>query len=92
MIPEPLARLRGRRKCRHRSRKTKRGEDRFGVGQFLLVECSRIKDLLIRDPGRLPAARKAATLESRVLTGQRDVRPNGCWRLEPSLHGATSPR
>jgi hypothetical protein len=47
---EPLGNSEVVAKCRHRWRKTKRGEDRFRVGRFLLVEHSRIKDLLMRDP------------------------------------------
>jgi hypothetical protein len=50
MIPEPLADSEVVAKRRHWWRKTNRGEDRFGVGRFLLVEHSRIEDSLMRDP------------------------------------------
>jgi hypothetical protein len=50
MIREPLADSEVVAKCTYWWRKTLRGENRFGIGKFLLVEHARIDDLMMRDP------------------------------------------
>jgi hypothetical protein len=50
MMPVPLADAEVVAKCWHWWRKTERGENRWGIGQFTTVDHTLIDDLMMRDP------------------------------------------
>lgn len=86
MMPVPLTDAEVVAKCRHWWRKTERGENKWGIGQFTTVDHKLIDDLMMRDLDAftlLMFARRHHWGRDFYLANEAcDLMPGGGWRRQ----------